>query len=476
MVERVRRMALLALMARIELKFQGRPCRRTTCCMLKSLKLTNVGPAPELEMEFSDRMNLITGDNGLGKSFLLDVAWWVLTRRWPHDLNDRLTTGYPARPSDPKSKASIRFELTTARAKTVQYESRFSPQDQSWIGRPGRPWNPGLVIYAHADGGFSVWDPARNYWKKQDNMDVQDRLPGFVFSTKDVWDGLAVGMGDKSTRVSNGLLLDWATWIRERGDTAKRMEGVLRRLAPEGEGFEVGPLVRLSIDDARDIPSIRMPYHPAVPVLHAASGVRRALGLAYMLLWSWNEHVRASELLGQSPTDSMVLLFDELESHLHPRWQRTILRAVLHVVEELHQAAKIQLIAATHSPLILASAESIFDPKQDSWFDLDLEHHAVVLRRRPFVPLGEVSNWLMSDAFDLKQARSREAEGAIERALAVLRDPTPTRRGIEEAHQALREARLPDIDPFWVRWGHFVEKHTLKPDPEGGNTHKVKRR
>lgn len=444
--------------------------------MLKSLHLKNVGPAPELELVLADRMNLITGDNGLGKSFLLDVAWWVLTRRWPHDLNDRLTTGYPARPSDPKATASITFELTTARDRAVAYESKFSAQDQSWIGRSGRPWNPGLVVYAHADGGFSVWDPARNYWKKRGNIDVQDRLPGYVFSSKDVWDGLAGGPNDKSIRVCNGLLADWAAWIRERGDTAKRMEGVLRRLAPEGEGFEVGPLVRLSVDDARDIPSIRMPYDAAVPVLHAASGVRRALGLAYMLLWSWNEHVRASELLGQPPTDSVVLLFDELESHLHPRWQRTILRSVLHVVEELHKDAKIQLIAATHSPLILASAEAFFDPERDAWFDLDLEHHAVVLRRRDFVARGEVSNWLVSDAFDLRQARSREAEEAIEHALAVLRDPTPTGRAIQEAHQSLLQARLPEIDPFWVRWGKYVERHGTKPSSGGNSSGRGKRR
>jgi len=443
--------------------------------MLKSLHLRNVGPAPELKMVLSDRMNLITGDNGLGKSFLLDVAWWVLTRKWPHDLNDRLTTGYPARPSDPKAKASISFELTTARDKPVAYESKFSVQEQSWIGRPGRPWNPGLVVYAHADGGFSVWDPARNYWKQTGNMDVQERLPGYVFSSKDVWDGMAGSPHDKSIRICNGLLADWAAWIRERGDTAKRMEGVLKRLAPAGEGFEVGPLVRLSVDDARDIPSIRMPYNPAVPVLHAASGVRRALGLAYMLLWSWNEHVRASELLGQPQTDSVVLLFDELESHLHPRWQRTILRSVLHVVEELLKDAKIQLVAATHSPLILASAEAFFDPGRDAWFDLDLEHHAVVLRNRQFVARGEVSNWLVSDAFDLKQARSREAEDAIERALAILRDPMPTSRGIHEVHESLLKARLPDIDPFWVRWSHYMERHQPKPGPTAGRNGRAKR-
>jgi DNA repair ATPase RecN len=51
--------------------------------MLKSLHLKNVGPAPEMTLELGSRMNLITGDNGLGKSFLLDVMWWALTRRWP---------------------------------------------------------------------------------------------------------------------------------------------------------------------------------------------------------------------------------------------------------------------------------------------------------------------------------------------------------------------------------------------------------
>src|SRR4051812_48184247 len=50
--------------------------------MLNSLKLTNVGPSPKMEIHFKPRMNLLTGDNGLGKTFLLDIAWWVLTRTW----------------------------------------------------------------------------------------------------------------------------------------------------------------------------------------------------------------------------------------------------------------------------------------------------------------------------------------------------------------------------------------------------------
>jgi hypothetical protein len=243
------------------------------------------------------------------------------------------------------------------------------------------------------------------------------------------------------------------------------MQEILGRLAPSGETMEAGPLVRLSINDVRDIPSIRTPYAQAVPIPHASSGVRRVVGLAYMLMWSWNEHVRAAEQLGEDRTRQVVMLFDEIESHLHPRWQRTILGSMLHVADSLHADATVQLITATHSPLILASAEPIFDADKDAWFDLDFEHGRVVLRKRPFVRHGEVSNWLTSEAFDLESARSLEAEAAIADALALLRAPgTPSWSAIEAVDQKLREAALPDIDPFWVRWGQFVDN--ARPAPK----------
>ncbi len=43
--------------------------------MLKRLSLNGVGPAETFgPVEFAPRLNFITGDNGLGKSFLLDAA------------------------------------------------------------------------------------------------------------------------------------------------------------------------------------------------------------------------------------------------------------------------------------------------------------------------------------------------------------------------------------------------------------------
>ena len=66
--------------------------------MLKQLKLTNIGPAQTMELKLGQRLNLITGDNGLGKSFLLDIAWWAITGAWPADVNPAMVSGKKALP------------------------------------------------------------------------------------------------------------------------------------------------------------------------------------------------------------------------------------------------------------------------------------------------------------------------------------------------------------------------------------------
>ena len=430
--------------------------------MLERLELENVGPAPDMVLDLQRRLNLITGDNGLGKSFLLDAAWWALTRRWPRDLNPRLTSGYPARPRDIARPAKLRFALTTDAGNSKSFESRYSAQDESWTGQPGRPWSPGLVIHAHADGGFSVWDPARNYWKKKGKIDVQDRLPGYVFSPEEVWTGLVVPIQGKATKVCKGLLDDWSSWIRENGENARRMAEVVGTLTVRGEPCEVGPILRLSVDDAQDIPSIKTEYSNAVPIVHASSAVRRITGLAYMLAWSWSEHVRAATQLGVKVAGQVILLFDEIDAHLHPQWQRAIVPAILRVMDHLtNHDSGVQLIATTHSPLVLASVEPHFDEARDRLFHLDIRNGRVHLDVVPWAAQGDALNWLVSDVFGLRQARSIEAERAIEAAQAfMLGDVHHSPEHLKERDAIHRELErvLAGHDPFWPRWVVWTER------------------
>jgi predicted ATPase len=426
--------------------------------MLQYLRLKNVGPASQMRLDFASRLNLITGDNGLGKSFLLDIGWWAMTRRWPAEVNANLSTGLPARPTQPGA-ASIQFAFT-AKVKREKFESTFKRADQAWSGRPGRPANPGLVLYALVDGSFAAWDPARNYWRK----DVQDRPRAYVFSPKDVWDGLP--NEDGTGWLCNGLIRDWASWQHagEGSKAFKQLRTVLGALSGGGrEPLEPGELTRISLDDVRDMPTLRMAYGTDVPVVHASAGMRRIVALAYLLVWAWQEHRRASELLGQKPALQVTFLIDEIESHLHPRWQRVVVQSLLSVVKGLATDAQVQLVTTTHSPLVLASVEPVFDARQDAWFDLDLVKRdtrrpaEVALERRDWVRHGDAARWLTSEAFDLRTARSLEAEEALERAAIALSDEAFDKSQASRLDKELRRV-LGDTDPFWTRWRFVGEK------------------
>ena len=158
------------------------------------------------------------------------------------------------------------------------------------------------------------------------------------------------------------------------------------------------------------------------------------------------------------------MLFDEVESHLHPRWQRTILGALRDLGSALATDVTLQLVASTHSPLVLLSAEPWFDPEQDAWFDLDLEGDPprASLRQRPFARRGTTGSWLTSEAFDLATDRSLEGEQAILRARKVLQQKDPELADVMRVHKELCSV-LPDIDRFWVRWSAFVESRGGNP-------------
>ena len=437
--------------------------------MLERLKLQNIGPGPELELACRRGVNVLTGDNGLGKTFLLDTAWWSLTGHWPYEVNQRLTVGFPARPRLVHATATIEARIRWF-GRTLHRVATWS-QERWTRDHAGAET---LVVYAHADGSMSVWDPLRNYSGEADSSDGgakriygdDERRPAYVFSEAEVWDGLWEESHGRRTPICNGILFDWSSWIKEQDRSkADAMQAALEALSPSGDILRVGPVRRLNVRDSRDIPTIQTAWAGPVPILHAAAGVRRVCALAYVLTWAWKEHRLVAEHMGEPATRSVVMLFDEVESHLHPRWQRTILGSLRKLGSTLLDDANLQLVVTTHSPLVMASAEAWFDSEQDAWFDLDLEGDPprAVLRERDYLRRGGAAEWLTSEAFDLATDRgSVEAEAAIVRARALLRDPEPRLADIEAAHDALRAA-LPDVDEFWVRWNAFVERSGGRP-------------
>jgi hypothetical protein len=415
--------------------------------MLDTLKLTEVGPIREIEWDLAQRLNLITGDNGLGKTFLLECSWWALTGTWArkYQAYPRDTTGH--------KETSIAFRPARKGPKRKKpYITYYDRRKQSWSepDRPDRSQN--LVMFAQADGSIAIWDPAKT--------DIEEGL--IRLSPQEIFDGLREEQDGRTRVICKGLLEDWVTWQDRPGRSPfHKFSAALAALAPHPteDPLIPGAPTRLSLDDVREIPTLHFAYGD-VPILLCSAGIQRIVSLAYMLVWAWNEHVEASKLLGKEPQRNIVLLVDEMESHLHPFWQRAITPALMDVIKVLDEGTRAQLLLSTHSPLVLASVENRFDPEVDRLFHIYMQEQEVKLDNIPFVKRGRVDLWLMSDLFGLKQPRSKAAEEVIEEAKRLQQIRETSKEKILEVTEKLKRV-LAEDDEFWPRWIYFAEEREV---------------
>lgn len=401
---------------------------------LTAIEMSRVGPADRLKLDLGKRLTVIAGDNGLGKSFLLDVAWWAATRRW---------AGRPAMPlgREATRAARLSYELTTDAGHRTCF-SRFEPRMQTWVHQREYPQVPALYVYAGVDGAFSIED---------DHRDETDEVP-LNFTAREVWDG-------KPGRME-GLVRDWVNWQLSGKEWFSVFERVLSHLSPSDLGALRPANPTRMPGDPRMIPVIEHPYGET-PVLYSSAGVRRIMGLTYVVVWAWQEHLLGSELRGVEPAQRMVLLVDELDAHLHPIWQRTILPAILDVGPLLDDRLQMQVVVSTHSPFVLASLETKFDPSSDALYHLCLDGAEVNLKREEFYKHGDVSSWLTSPIFGLRYARSKDAEHVLEQAVQLQLARSTDQLEIQRISDRLKQV-LPSDDPFWRRWIYFAEQAGAK--------------
>lgn len=438
--------------------------------MLRYLKTRNIGPAPQFEMELGERLNVLTGDNGLGKTLLLDVAWWVCARDWPAGpaIPNRFVLPVEGRATRPPATLPTEEEITAVTSGRTGTNSRqsftFDPKLADWRRRgKTRPPIPGLVIYARLDGGFSVWDPARHYYRLAPSLSIDDpdRPPAFHFSKEEVWSGKRLEDALKGeVTVCEGLARDWLDWEKREPELFEIFKSVLAHLSPPEEPIRpAASPVRMPGPDISSMPALATPYG-VVPLQHASAAIRRILALAYFLVWTWHQHELQSEVIGSETERRIIIVIDEVEAHLHPRWQRCLMPTLLSVARLLSSVAKVQFVVSTHSPLVLASLEPVFEDGLDRLFHLDLRDGAARLEHKPWMPHGDVGGWLTSEIFQLREARSRPAEDAIGAAQELMqaRTPAPPEPStVREIDQKLRRL-LPSMDPVWAEWTVFKRR------------------
>lgn len=409
--------------------------------MIKNLSLKRIGPSEDLSFEFSSRVNILTGDNGLGKSFVLECLWWVLTGTW---------TARSVRPETETEKpAEIGFTFADDHGSSLPSStSSFDSGYGRWKPERGnRPKDDGLVIYARVDGGFSIAFSALAYRGRPKQA--------FILKPEDVWEGTQKG---GKGRVE-GFYRDVVSWLQTDAPQAHTLRDMLAQLSPRSEKLEFGAPKRIYLEDTKNHPILRLPYGD-VPIAEASAGMRRILALAYIITWAHHEDIARSELLKQPPSKKRTLIIDEVESHLHPEWQRTIIPSILSVADSMQKGAQskqqlFQFFITTHAPLVLASLEPLFDEEKDRLFHFNLKNKKAIVEELPWAARGTVGYWLTSQVFGLGEARSKEAEIAIQAAKDFMvghHDRLPQHLHTKESiHQELKRT-LAGQDPFWPRW------------------------
>lgn len=381
------------------------------------LTVRNFRRFAEQEFRFHPRFNLVVGENGAGKTSVLDavsvaVGSWMLGVR-----------GYDSRSIEPEEVRVVRqrhgevstFErqypvevevqeglvleqrlawartLQTADGKTTRVRAKAVKRLAEMADTQVRTGQPvALPLISHYGAG-RLWVPARDMQGGLDRAEpVQpSRLDGYRFSL--------------DPRIN---FADLFRWLRQEKYVALQ-EGVERRQFTVVKEailgcLEGGRWLDYDVKEEKLLAEVEgqgiLPYHLL------SDGQRNMVALAADIAF---KAAQLNPQLGDRILQETagVVLIDEIDLHLHPRWQR-------HVVADLkHTFPRIQFFASTHSPQVLGET-----PRDQ----------VVLLREtgpaQPSVAYGADSNWLLENEMG-GQSRNRVASALIGEVEAALDQP-----------------------------------------------------
>nr|WP_315156572.1 AAA family ATPase [uncultured Flavobacterium sp.] len=121
-----------------------------------------------------------------------------------------------------------------------------------------------------------------------------------------------------------------------------------------------------------------------------------------------------------------LLLIDEAENHLHPKWQKTFLNSILNIFPNL------QIIITTHSPFIVSSVENskVFVCKSE-------KDHSIIVDETDLYSNKPIEEILQSEVFSTNPFNAEISELMNKRKIAIESKDFVTKEEIEEKLKAI---------------------------------------
>lgn len=290
---------------------------------IKRVELTNIRCFEHIEIDLSSdggirKWAVILGDNGVGKTTLLRSIALALGDKESAAALFRDLSGEWVRRGSPDKKGTIRIDFGNEKRKKQTIYTK--------------------IVILNDKGRESIDD----YKNEPTDLPWSE-----IFAC-----GYGAARGIFGTRsYSEYRTIDSVYSLFDYELSLQNAELILRRLESSGE-FELSIILH-SIDQILMLPlgsttlrksgiCISGPWGEFMPIDSIGDGYRATLAwLVDFLGWAMFHHdsiVSRVDIAG-------IVLIDELEQHLHPRWQRRIIK-LIH-----EQFPTTQFIATTHSPL-----------------------------------------------------------------------------------------------------------------------------
>lgn len=378
---------------------------------VERLELENVGPFREAAIDFATeapRVTLLTGENGTGKTAILDAIRLVFGEHFCKDVRNILGT-------------STDFRITLRHTKGTE---TFRRSVQGHL----RPHSSLQAIPFSPSQGLTRVPWIADYWTSLLSSDPFEMV-GLerLNPERHLFESLSGIHPNKN--VTRALV--FFDYLRDSRDPQERHQGeVLYGLMERIVAASLLEGGRLSHVSRSTFEPILQQNGADVRLSQISSGnlylIQRLTSLAEKM---YAVHVLNGTALSEIHLAPGLLLIDEAENHLHPKWQQRFLTTVLDLFPNL------QVIATTHSPFIVSSLEGA-----RVWVCKARGDHCVVEDETEAYAHRSVEEVLLSEAFGGTWPFGREIRDLLaQRSRAIQAGDQERRRSVE--------SRLLELNP-----------------------------
>jgi predicted ATP-binding protein involved in virulence len=385
---------------------------------VKSLSLRNIGPFIQADMEFFTDADakppvvLITGENGTGKSIIIDAIRGMFGKSY-----GRLERNIGRQQCSDQPKIEMILEIEQ---KDLYLQSKEISENQITV----RHKLANVPHQVQQGGECPNW--VVDFWPST-LASGSYKVNAFTSPKHNLFLSKAL-QGTKAKSDITQLICHF-DYVRDSRDpreqaTGKRLYEILEQIVASSllNGGKLSHVARATYE-----PIIIQNGQP-VGLANLSGGnsylIQNLVGLLGKM---YSVHVlRETPLdeLGQTPG---LLLIDEAENQLHPKWQKRFIRTILDIFPNL------QIIATTHSPFIIASVQNA-----RLYVCQDKIDHCVVVDETAEYANKPVDEILMSPLFEETLPFSEEISRLItEREQAIKAGDEQERERIEVELQAL---------------------------------------